>query len=68
MQPRCRKIIDALGHVRFVERANRFQFNQDGILDQQVGHILAGDNTVIMNRNRLLLQDRQASLAQFMSQ
>jgi hypothetical protein len=34
MQPGCRQIIDALGHVRFVQRANRFQFNHDGIVDQ----------------------------------
>jgi hypothetical protein len=34
MQPGCRQIIDALGHVRFLQRANRFQFNHDGIVDQ----------------------------------
>jgi hypothetical protein len=68
MQPGCRQVIDALGHVRFVQRANRFQFNHDGILDQQVGHVLARDDTVVMNRNPLLLQDCQPSLAQFMGQ
>ena len=68
VQPGCRQVIDALGHVRFVERANRFQFNHDGIVDQQVGYVLAGDDTVIMDGNRLLLQDHQASLAQFMRQ
>ena len=66
VQAGCLQIIDALGHVRFVERANRFQFNHDGIVSQQVGYVLAGDDTVVMDSNRLLLQDRQASFAQFM--
>jgi len=68
VQSGCLQVIDALGHVRFVERANRFQFNHDGILDQQVSHILARDDTVVMNRNPLLLQNRQPGLAQFMGQ
>jgi hypothetical protein len=55
-------------HIRLVERANRLQFNQDAIANQQVGHIIANDDTVIMNSDRLLLQDRQTSLAQFMGQ
>ena len=54
--------------MRLVERANRLQFNQDAIANQQVGQILANNDTVVMNSNRLLLQDRQPSLPQFMGQ
>jgi hypothetical protein len=64
----CRQIVDALRHVRLIECANRFQFNQDSIVHQQVGYILAGHDTVVINSNRLLLQDRQPSLTQFMAQ
>jgi hypothetical protein len=68
VQPGCHQIVDALGDVGFIERMHRFQLNQNGILDQRVGHVLAGDDTVVMNRNSLLLQDGQPGLAHFMRQ
>ncbi len=45
--PGCRQVIDALRHMRFVECANRLEFNQGAIADHRDGHMLANDDTVV---------------------
>ena len=54
--------------MRIVQRTNNLQFDQDATANQQVGHILANNDTVVMDHNRLLLQDRQPGLTHFMGQ
>ena len=43
-----RQVIDALRNRRIVQRTNRRQFNQDATANQQVGHLLANNDSVVM--------------------
>jgi hypothetical protein len=66
----AKKMIDqsALRGMSIVKRADRFQLDHSGPLDQQVDRVLPNYDVVIPDGNPLLLHDGQARLAQFMSQ
>jgi hypothetical protein len=48
--------------VRGNDNRSGLQFDQDNILDQQIGKILADDNTFVVDCNRFLLKNIQPSL------
>jgi len=67
-QSGCLQVVDALGGVSAVQRLDGFQFDDDGLLDQQFGRVLPDDNAVVANCNPVLLLDGQAGLAQLVGQ
>ena len=69
-QPEARRLqmVHTLSPVDCIQRVDRFQPDQDSILDQQIRPVCAGHHTVIMDRDVVLLRNRQSILAQFISE
>jgi hypothetical protein len=67
-EPGSFEVVDALRAVNRIQRGDRFQFNQNGVLHQQVGRIRTNDDTIMVNCDIVLLLDRQAGFPQFKSQ
>ena len=63
-----REVVDALGGVSAVQRLNRFQFDDDSLLDQQIDRVLPDDNAVVVNLNPVLLRDSKTGLAELVGQ
>ncbi len=53
-------------HLR--EGPKALQLNQKNAFDKKIGDILANDDTVIHNRNWMLLRHGKAGLAEFVGQ
>ena len=62
------EIVQALGHVHVVDDLGRFEFDENGTLDDQFGEIIADKDTVVVNLYGLLLSDGQAGLAEFVGE
>lgn len=54
--------------MRFVQRPDSFQLDQDGVLDQQVHEVFAYSDPVIFDGDAPLLLNLQLRLAQFVCQ
>jgi hypothetical protein len=67
-QAGCGQIIDALRGLCTVQRLAGFQFDDDGVLDEQTDDILPRDDIIIVNGKRLLLRDGKPCIAQLMRQ
>ena len=48
-----------------IQNLNGFQFDQNNILDQQVGGVCPDDSAVVMDGDIMLLFDIETSLAKF---
>lgn len=46
-----------------VERSDRFQFNYDDILNQQIDYILPDDNVVVVDLDTILVGDGETILS-----
>ena len=62
------EIIHALRAVNIVEHSDRLQLNEHCTLDQQIDRVFSGNNAIVSDHHAVLLQDRKAVLAQFMSE
>ena len=54
--------------MNIVQRFNRFQLNEYTVFDQEIGHIFPDDDSIILNREPMLLGDQEAGFVQFMSE
>src|SRR3977135_1836444 len=62
------QIIQALGAVNIVECSDRLQFNEHRTLDQQIDGVSSDINAIVSHHQAVLLRDRKAGLARFMSE
>jgi hypothetical protein len=62
------EVIDALRAMRAVERAYGFQFDEDGVFDQEIDEIFADQDAFVCDRASTLLRDSKASGAQLYCQ
>lgn len=67
-KPGCGKIIEALGHVDFIEEFHRLQFEKNCMFNENIGNILTYHNTVIVYFDFMLLVNVQSAFPHFMSQ
>src|SRR5271166_2574821 len=67
-KPGCLQIVKALCGVDRIQRFDRLQFDQDRVLDQQIGCIGANDHAVVMDGHGMLMENRQASLSKLVRQ
>lgn len=68
MQPGRTQVIQALQAMRAAEQLHGFKFDQDRVLHQQIGEVIAHRESVIENGNSMLLLGNQAGFAQFVRQ
>src|ERR1051325_3096445 len=62
---RSLQIVDALCLMNFIKIFDSFEFDKHQILDKQIGDVIAHDNSVIPDGDRMLLRDPEACLAYF---
>jgi len=60
--------MQALRLVHGIQHPDRLQFNQQPVLDHQIGRILADDHAVIMHSDITLLRHDKTEFAQLMRQ
>ena len=68
MQAGGAQIVEALCAVVVVERADRFQLDDDLLLDQKVNDVFTDDHSIIDDGNTSLLVDIQSGEPQLVSQ
>jgi hypothetical protein len=64
----CLEVVQALRMVRFLKRPGDLQFDYEPIFNQHVGEILANDDAVVTDPDRVLLGNTQTSLPNFVRQ
>jgi len=57
-----------LSAVNRIQRRNGFQFDQNRLLHQKIGCVSPHNDVIKVDRDAMLLLDRQAGLAQFLGQ
>ena len=68
MQAGSFQIIHALRDVDAVEGSHCFQFDDDAVINQEIGGVLTNHNAIVSNNNRMLLRNFQAILPKFVRQ
>jgi hypothetical protein len=64
----CFQVVYALCAVDRIQRADSFQFDENGILDQHIGRVSTDHHAIIVDSHIVLLFDRQTAFAQFVRQ
>ena len=64
----CPQIVHALCGVNIIQSLDRFHFDDDAILDEDVRNEIANQDTLIANFNPLLLSDLETDLAEIVDQ
>jgi hypothetical protein len=62
------QIVHALREVDAVEGSHCFQFDDDAVINNQIGGVFPDDNSVVSNDDRMLLRDAEAVFPQLVSQ
>jgi len=62
------EIVHALRDMNVVERADRLQFDENQMLDQKVGNVLADENALVPHGNGMLLCDDETIAAKLLGQ
>ena len=64
----CPQVVDALRAMRTIERPDGFQFDENGVLDEQVGKVFSEHGSLISDGHSALLFAGKPRFAQFQRQ